>query len=118
MFRRWLLSIVMALVLFLGGLAVAHPASANTNYLNGDVCDYYGGWCFVYACTSGVMISDNVTWQEIYHGYASNPSSSTFYPSGGGCYYSSIYVDTQTNIIQVVVSCNPNCYSVWVTPYY
>jgi hypothetical protein len=118
MIKRWLMAGVLALSVLLGGLFVASPASANTVYINGDVCDYGNTYCFIYACTSGVMQSDTAQVQEIFHGYYSNPSVNIWYYAGGDCYYGNIWVDSQTNIIQVVVWCSPDCYAVWVSAYY
>lgn len=119
MFKRWLMALVLGLALFVGGLSVAAPASANTVWLNADICDNINNWCVVYACSTRALASPVANVQEYFHGYYSSSYVNVNNPSGAECDYAIFYVDSMTNLIQIVVDCGGiNCYSVWVTRYY
>lgn len=119
MFRRLLLSLILASVVFLGGLGVAEKASANTVWLDANTCDYANGWCAVYACSTRALASPVANIQEYFHGYYSSDYRGINDPASAECDRLVFWVDNQTDLIQIVVNCGGiNCYSVWVSRYW
>lgn len=119
MFRRLFLSLILASMVFLGGLTVAEKASANTVWLSADTCDYANGWCVVYACSTRALASPVANIQEYFHGYYSSDYRAINDPASAECDRLVFWVDNQTDLIQIVVDCGGvNCYSVWVSRYW